>query len=123
MAFEVIDEWMRNIDANPTGGVAGNKPSRAVDSCFDVTGDSSTPAMAPGRASSTTRPQGPCTQPLPVYSTSRIVAGAPITGDVFACDLKPVAAAVADGTYGSGYRRRPSRRGWRPIFPDGVCAY
>ena len=35
-------------------------------------------------------------------STSRIVAGAPVTGDVFACDLKPVSEAIADGTFSDG---------------------
>ena len=38
MAFEVIDEWMANLRANPALGVAGNKPPRAVDRCFDNTG-------------------------------------------------------------------------------------
>ncbi len=28
MAFEVIDEWMANIEAHPERGVAGNKPAR-----------------------------------------------------------------------------------------------
>jgi hypothetical protein len=38
-ALEVIDEWMRNILDNPSGGVAGNKPPRALDRCFDVAGN------------------------------------------------------------------------------------
>ena len=38
MAFEVIDAWMANIQAHPERGVAGNKPKRAVDSCFDAEG-------------------------------------------------------------------------------------
>ena len=37
-ALEVIDEWMANIRANPGGGVSGNKPARAVDSCFATDG-------------------------------------------------------------------------------------
>ena len=38
MAFEVIDEWMANIRANPDAGVAANAPARAVDSCFATDG-------------------------------------------------------------------------------------
>ena len=37
-AFEVIDEWMRNIKARPRRGVARNKPAAAVDTCFDCVG-------------------------------------------------------------------------------------
>ncbi|MDX1450809.1 MAG: DUF6351 family protein, partial [Acidimicrobiia bacterium] len=39
LAFEVIDEWMANIARNPGASVAENRPSRAVDTCFDATGD------------------------------------------------------------------------------------
>ena len=38
-ALEVIDEWMANIRANPSGGAAGNKPPRATDRCFDENGN------------------------------------------------------------------------------------
>ena len=37
-ALDVMDEWMRNIFANPGSGVAGNKPALATDRCFDETG-------------------------------------------------------------------------------------
>jgi hypothetical protein len=38
-ALEVIDEWMANMHANPSGGAAGNKPPRATDRCFDENGN------------------------------------------------------------------------------------
>ncbi len=38
-AFEVIDEWMANIRANPKRSVAENKPPRAVDRCFTTAGE------------------------------------------------------------------------------------
>ena len=38
LALAVIDEWMANIRTNPEGGVSGNKPSAAIDSCFATTG-------------------------------------------------------------------------------------
>jgi hypothetical protein len=37
-ALAVMDEWVRNIAANPTAGIRANRPARAVDSCFDVNG-------------------------------------------------------------------------------------
>lgn len=123
MAFEVIDEWMANIAANPAGGVAGNKPSRAVDTCFDASGavlhagDDVWSGILDGG------PAGPCTEQFPIFSTSRIVAGGPITGDVLKCDLKPVAAAVADGTYGPWTPSAAEQARLEAIFPTGVCDY
>ncbi len=123
MAFEVIDEWMANIAANPDGGVAGNKPDRAVDTCFDVTGevihagDDAWAGILDGGA------DGPCSQQFPPFSTSRIVAGAPITGDVFKCGLKSVADAIADGTYGSWTPTAEQQAQLEAIFPEGVCSY
>lgn len=37
-ALAVMDEWMLNIQAHPSRGVAGNKPSLAVDPCFTPAG-------------------------------------------------------------------------------------
>ncbi len=37
-AIAVMDEWVRNIQKNPKKGIRGNRPARAVDSCFDVNG-------------------------------------------------------------------------------------
>lgn len=123
MAFEVIDEWMANIAADPKQRVAENKPSAAVDSCFDAAGDliyAGTDAWsgilddgAPGR----------CTSEFEIYSTSRIVAGAPITGDVFKCELQSVDAAIASGIYGSWTPDAAQVDMLKAIFPTGVCNY
>jgi hypothetical protein len=123
MAFEVIEEWMTNIAANPRAGVAGNKPARAVDSCFDVDGnlihrgDDAWAGILDDSA------VGPCTERFPIFSTSRIVAGGPITGDVFKCDLKPVSEAIDDGTYGPWNPTADQQARLEAIFPDGVCDY
>ncbi|TDT18309.1 hypothetical protein BDK89_3928 [Ilumatobacter fluminis] len=123
LAFEVIDEWMRNIEANPNAGVAGNKPSRAVDSCFDTNGeliyagaDAWSGILDDGAA-------GVCTQQFPTYTTSRIVAGGPITGDVFKCVLQPFAQAIADGVYGDVTFTDEQLAVLSATFPDGVCDY
>lgn len=39
LAFQVIDEWMANIEARPNRLVAANKPDMAVDACFDAEGN------------------------------------------------------------------------------------
>jgi hypothetical protein len=123
MAFEVIDEWMRNIEANPDAGVEANKPVAATDSCFDVNGDLIYSGDDAWAGTLDGAAPGVCTEMFPVFSTSRIVAGAPITGDVFKCQLKPVSEAIADGTYGSWVPSAAEQAALEAIFPTGVCDY
>jgi hypothetical protein len=121
MAFEVIDEWMRNIEAQPELGVAGNKPARAVDSCFDANGDLMYAGDDAWAGILDDDPDGPCTQQFPTYTTSRIVAGAPITGDIFKCALQSIDDAIAGGVYGTVTFDAAQRVALDAIFPDGVC--
>ncbi len=123
MAFAVIDEWMRNIEANPDGGVAGNKPAAAVDSCFDSAGELIHAGHDAWAGILDDAPAGPCTQQFPTYTTSRIVAGGPITGDVFKCALQPLDAAVAGGMYGNVAFDPAQLATLAAIFPTGVCDY
>lgn len=122
-ALMVIDEWMANIAAHPEQGVAGNKPALAVDRCFDTQGDEIARGDHVWDGILDDEPAGPCTEQFPVYGTSRIVAGAPITGDVFACRLQPVAAAIDRGTYGDWQPTAAQRQRLEEIFPTGVCRY
>ena len=123
LAFEVMDEWMSNIAADPKRRVAENKPTAAVDSCFDSSGnliyagdDAWSGILDDGQA-------GACTSEFPIYSTSRIVAGAPITGDVFKCELQSVQDAIDTGVYG-WWTPDAGQTDWlNSIFPTGVCNY
>jgi hypothetical protein len=99
MAFAVIDEWLANIRSNPAGGVVGNKPAAAVDSCFATDGSLIHAGANAWSGILDGGPSGPCTQVFPLFATSRIVAGGPIEGSVFKCALKPLATALTDGTY------------------------
>ena len=60
---------------------------------------------------------------FPVHSTSRIVAGAPITGDVFKCELQPVSQAIERGLYGDWEPTAEQQATLEAIFPEGVCDY
>ena len=123
MAFETIDTWMRNIAAHPDLSVAGNKPEDAVDSCFDAAGNLIHAGPDAWNGILDDQPKGPCTTRFQLYSTSRIVAGAPITGDVFKCELQSIDAAIEKGLYGSWEISPTDRERLTEIFPDGVCDY
>lgn len=123
LAFEVIDEWMRNIEKYPWRSVAENKPARAVDACFDAEGNLIYAGEDAWAGILDDEPAGPCTERFPVYSTSRIVAGGPISGDVFKCELQSVDEAIARGVYGDVTFTPDELARLRQIFPDGVCDY
>jgi Tannase-like family of unknown function (DUF6351) len=121
MAFEVIDEWMANIEAHPERSVGHNRPARAVDSCFDTSGAliASGPDVWNGVIDD--EPAGTCTQRFPTYSTSRRQAGGPFEGGVWKCRLQPVDRALDTGVYG-GWTPTPEERArLEQVFPDGVC--
>lgn len=123
LAFEVIDQWMRNIERKPWKGVAGNKPKQAVDSCFDSNGELIYAGKRAWNGILDDRRDGPCTKRFPTYSTSRIVAGGPINGDVFKCALQSVDDAIAAGAYGDVEFSTAQRAQLDAIFPTGVCDY
>ena len=64
-----------------------------------------------------------CTQTMPPFSTSRIVAGGPITGDVFKCHLIPIDEAINLGIYDGVVFDAAQRAQLDAIFPTGVCDY
>lgn len=122
-ALEVLDEWVLNIRNNPHKSIAENRPTGAVDSCFDSDGQSLASGHDVWNGILDHNAPGACTQQFPLYSTSRIVAGGPIEGGIFKCQLKPVATAIADGTYGSWTPNQEETSKLHAIFPEGVCDY
>jgi len=122
-AFEVIDEWMANIDANPGLSVEKNRPARAVDACFDAAGNLIHSGSDAWAGILDDLPEGPCTTQFEIFSTSRIVAGGPISGDVFKCALQPVDVATAAGVYGTVTFSGVELARLNEIFPTGVCDY
>lgn len=123
MALAVIDEWMANIRDNPELSVAENKPAAAVDSCFDNDGELIEAGETVWDGILNAESAGACTATFPIYTTSRIEAGAPIQGDFFKCALKPLETALTDGTYGDWAPDGDQIARLEAIFPDGVCDY
>jgi len=122
-ALAVIDEWLANIEARPRRGVVGNKPADAVDRCFDTAGNEIARGDRVWDGILDDRPAGACTERFPIFGTSRTVAGGPLTGDVYACRLQPVRAAIAKGLYGDWRPSSAERQRLEEIFPTGVCRY
>jgi hypothetical protein len=122
-AFAVLHDWIMNIKGNPERGIAGNKPAAAVDRCWSTDGTLIAEGPDVWAGILDDRPAGACTRAFPMYSTARIVAGAPITGDVFKCGTVPVRTAVARGVYGSWRPTEAQIRRLEEIFPIGVCDY
>lgn len=122
-ALAVMDEWMANIRANPHKGIARNRPARAVDACFDLTGQRIDAGERVWAGILDGRPAGACTQRFPIFGTSRTVAGAPIEGSIYRCALKSVRRAVADGTYAPWVPTAADVAVLEQIHPSGVCDY
>lgn len=143
--FRIIDEWVLNMQAEPSLGRGGRataaeaKPAGAVDSCWNTdgslvasgddvwsgaselatTGEGAWTGSAPSEVDGV--PVGECSAHFPLHSTSRIVAGGPITNDVYKCHLKPVTQAIADGDYGDWAPTDDDIAQLETIFPTGVC--
>lgn len=122
-ALQVMDEWMENILARPHKGIAGNKPARAVDSCFDVNGQLMHAGKGVWNGILDTKPAGACTKEFPIYGTPRIAAGAPIHGQMYRCALIPVRQAVREGVYEPWKPNASEIAQLERIFPEGVCDY
>lgn len=122
-ALAVMDQWLMNIRANPKRTIAQNKPAGAVDACYDQAGQRLHAGSGVWGGILDSNAAGACTQAFPLYSTSRIVAGAPIEGGIYRCALKSVDTAVADGTYGGWSPSADDVAKLKKIFPAGVCDY
>jgi len=108
--LDVLDHWLAAVARDTAPGtqrekVLRNKPAGLTDSCFTVKLEE-------------IKDPAKCNAMFPVYANPRIVAGAPMTGDVFKCELKPIDKA--------DYKRPVTDAqltALRTVFPQGVCDY
>ncbi|MDM0052496.1 DUF6351 family protein [Variovorax sp. J22R115] len=118
-ALAVLDAYLTN-DA---------KPARFVDQCFDAAGQTIGAGSQVWSGILDGGSAGACTQSFTVNTSPRMVAGDSYRGDMFKCASKPVASALADGTYapsagGGADPFSPAEKAWlNRIFPQGVCDY
>ena len=123
-ALDVMDDWMSNIAANPEKSISANKPELAKDSCFDAEGV----LVAAGDdvwngILDESQEKGVCTERNKTYTNSRMVAGAPLSNDVFKCGLQPITTALDSGLYGEWVPTDEQLVTLKSIFPEGVCKF
>lgn len=123
LALEVLHDWITNIQDNPDQSIAQNRPDEAVDACFETNGQLIDSGAGVWNGILDDSPAGTCTTQFPTYTTSRMIAGGPIEGSIFKCDLKTVESALSDGTYGGTSFTTDEIDRLNEIFPDGVCDY
>ncbi|RLF02327.1 MAG: hypothetical protein DRJ64_09485 [Thermoprotei archaeon] len=123
-AFDVLDEWIYNIQHKVYGkGVVVNRPDDAEDMCVDAEGNIIGEGPDAWDGILDDNEPGPCTSAFPLFSTSRIIAGGNMGGDVFKCQLIPVREAVERGFYDPVPIDDETLKRLEEIFPDGVCDY
>jgi hypothetical protein len=134
--FRMMDEWVLAIQDG-----SDERPEGAVDRCMATDGteiasgegvwDGAVELVLSGEGDwSDEAPAevddvevGECAAAFPLHSTSRIIAGGPITADVYKCELQPVADAVDAGLYGEWSPSDDEVEQLEAIFPDGVCDF
>ncbi|PSU14799.1 hypothetical protein C9J03_00900 [Photobacterium gaetbulicola] len=126
-AYTLMDQWLMAIKAMPesmsySAKVKESKPQLAVDTCFSAEGAIHASGKRVFDGQWNAQANGPCTDSYPIYSNSRIQAGAPWKGSIFKCHTIAVEAAIAKGMYGDvDATARLSEL--QKTFPDGVCDY
>jgi hypothetical protein len=113
---QLIDRWLDNIAADSAPGtaslkVARNLPTELSEGCWQVDGRRVIERT-------TYDGLGRCNEIYPAYKDPRLAAGAPVSGDVLKCVLKPI--SPADYTQ----RLSPNQlERLQSVFPAGVCDY
>lgn len=121
-AFELLDEWITNIQAHPELGVVGNKPEAAVDRAIFADGSEARgPDVWDGILNDD--PPGPGTIAFPPFSSPRMVAGEDIKGDIFKAYLIPVEEAIERGFYDPVVLTPAQIERLNEIFPTGVADF
>jgi hypothetical protein len=122
-AFDLVAEWIGNLRSDPDLSVAEARPATAQDACFEVDGSLIDRGDHVWDGILDDRPEGPCAERFELFTTSRIEAGGPISGDVYKCHTMPVDTALAEGLYGDWEPGADDVARLHAIFPDGVCDY
>lgn len=114
--FRKMDLWLGNIALDSTAGtilekMVRNRPPELSEGCWQADGKRIVERI-------TYDGPGKCNAAYPPYADPRLAAGAPLSGDVLKCALKPVDPADYAHPLTSDQLAR-----LKSIFPSGVCDY
>lgn len=112
-ALNVLDTYL----------VGDAMPSGFVDRCYGNDGTLLAEGPTVWDGILNTNAPGVCTQTYQIKSSSRLVAGEPISGNVFKCALQSVDEAKEAGIYGDVSFTTDEEAYLRTIFETGVCDY
>ncbi len=108
--------WLDAIAADPaplnTDKVVRHKPAEATDAYWDLQG------QRHNETASWDNSKGGFNATYPVHLEPRLVAGAPLTNDIYKCQLKPVRIADYKVSFTAEQQARLKR-----VFPQGVCDF
>ena len=119
-AFKMTDRWLTAIEADKSTAtleskVVANKPADVHDGCYATSGTTDADL-----ATELAITDAACPIAAPLLQTSpHIVAGGPLSEDIFKCQLKLFDPASTD--YGGVVFSAAQITRLRAVFPDGVC--
>lgn len=110
-----MDQWLTAIKKDGAAGtvaekVVRNRPASLTDGCFNASNQFISEQLTVDNA-------GQCGALYPTHSDPRMVAGAPLTGDVLKCQLRPLQRSDYAGITDAQLARLNA------AFPGGVCDY
>ena len=115
-SLTAITAWLDAITDDPapltTDKVVRHKPANVVDGYWDLQG------VRHDEVASWDNSKGGFNAAYPVHLEPRLVAGEPLTDDVFKCQLKPVKMTDYKIAFSADQQARLKR-----IFPQGVCDF
>lgn len=119
-AFKMTDRWLTAIENDKSSAtieekVVSNKPADIHDGCYATSGATDADLAT---ELALTDPACPIAAPL-LQTSPHVVAGGPLSEDIFKCQLKAFDAASAD--YGGVVFAAAQITRLRAVFPDGVC--
>ena len=115
-SLTAMTAWLDAITADPapltTDKVVRHKPAAAVDGYWDLQG------VRHDEVASWDNSKPGFNTVYPVHLEPRLVAGGPVTNDVFKCQLKPVKLTDYKVSFSADQQAR-----LKGIFPQGVCDF
>ncbi|MEQ8954365.1 MAG: DUF6351 family protein [Gammaproteobacteria bacterium] len=119
--LDMMDEWLASIGSDSEPGtmlerVVRNKPANLQSDCFASNGERIVEEPSFNMDSLFDNTAGACNSLYPPHAGLRLVAGGPLSNDVFKCQLKPIDFADYEVEFTAAEKSR-----LQSIFPQGVC--